>query len=104
MHNSMIVEINNPFPVLPTEISRRFHRWRWQWHSIPLSVPKFFLRFHVEFELPANVVAAFGFCPEALGICAWLISMEGEIFERFGRHPVDLTVVQLREVFGVVVH
>lgn len=54
--------------------------------------------------LPDNVVAAFGESSDAFRACLWLMSMEEEIFDRFGKHPVDLTVVQLREIFGVRVH
>lgn len=58
----------------------------------------------MDVELPANVVAAFGMTYEAFECACLLVSMEDEIIARFRCHPVDLTVVQLREVFGVVVH
>ena len=58
----------------------------------------------MQIELPTNVVAAFGQTPDTIGACLWLISVEGEVWERYGCHPVDLTVPQLREIFGVVVH
>ena len=55
-------------------------------------------------DLPENVVAAFGAGEDALRVAVWLVSMEDEIVALFERHPRDLTAVQLREVFGVVVH
>ena len=55
-------------------------------------------------ELPANVVEAFGLTDEALAVSCWLLSGEVDIEGRFGKRPGDLTVAELREVFGVVVH
>jgi hypothetical protein len=54
--------------------------------------------------LPENVLAVFGDSPESFLACLWLIAMEGDIFERFGKHPVDLTAAQLCEVLRITLH
>lgn len=54
--------------------------------------------------LPLNVVEAFGVGSDALVAALMLLAEEDEVEVRYGCHPEGLTVDQLREFFGCVVH